>query len=64
MNPKDFIKDLSVNGKTYNYFDIQQLATRGIARMDRLPFSIRILVENLLRKLDGRVVKEIGRAHV
>ena len=58
MNPKDFIKDLSVDGKTYHYFDIQQLASQGIARVDRLPFSIRILVENLLRKLDGRVVRE------
>jgi aconitase A len=24
----------------------------------RLPFSIKILVENLLRKIDGRIVKE------
>lgn len=39
-------------------FDIGRLAAEGIADMARLPFSIRILVENLMRKLDGRIVKE------
>jgi aconitate hydratase len=39
-------------------FNIQQLETEGIAEIGRLPFSIRILVENLLRKIDGDIVKE------
>jgi aconitate hydratase len=58
MNAQDFVKELSVDGKTYKYYDLQQLSDKGIANLERLPFSIRILVENLLRKLDGRVVKE------
>ncbi|MCP4370446.1 MAG: hypothetical protein GY797_20390 [Deltaproteobacteria bacterium] len=33
------------------------LEGKEIADIERLPFSIRILVENLLRKLDGRTVQ-------
>jgi aconitate hydratase A / 2-methylisocitrate dehydratase len=58
MDSKDFIKTLSVNGQNVRYFDIRRLADQGIAAIDRLPYSIRILVENLMRKLDGRVVKQ------
>ena len=58
MNAQDYVKELSINGKAYKYYDIQSLSEKGIADIDRLPFSIRILVENLLRKLDGRMVKE------
>ncbi len=54
MNSKEYQKKLSVNGREYIYYDIQALD----AAMDRLPFSIRVLVENLLRKMDGQVVKE------
>ncbi len=58
MESRDYVKTLSVNGKTYIYYDIQQLSAQGIGNMNRLPYSIKILVENLLRKLDGRVVKD------
>jgi aconitate hydratase len=57
MNAQDYVKELSVDGRTYKYYDIRQLSDKGIGTIDRLPFSIRILVENLLRKMDGRVVK-------
>jgi aconitate hydratase len=56
MNSKDFIKQLVVDGRSFVYYDILSLGHLG--PIDRLPFSIRILVENLLRKLDGRIVKE------
>jgi aconitate hydratase len=58
MNSKDFAKRLKVGDQEYLYFDIQELESRNIAPVGRLPFSIRILVENLIRHLDGRVVKE------
>ena len=58
MNKQDFRKSLTVDGQEYHYYDIQELGARDIADIQRLPFSIRILVENLLRKLDGHVVKE------
>ena len=56
MNSKDFVKKLAVDGRTYSYYDIQSLG--DISPIHRLPYSIRILVENLLRKLDGSIVKE------
>jgi aconitate hydratase len=54
----DFITKVDVRGKNYDLFDINKLEEKGIARVSKLPFSIKILVENLLRNLDGRVVRE------
>jgi aconitate hydratase len=56
MNKSDFTQQLSVSGQSLTYYDIQALATAGMGAVDRLPFSIRILVENLLRKHDGKIV--------
>jgi len=58
MNREEFIKTILINGRSVNLFDINLLQKKGIAKIDKLPFSIKILAENLLRKLDGRVVKE------
>ena len=58
MNRDDFTKTLTVNGKQLIVYDIGFLRAKGIADVRRLPFSIKILVENLVRKLDGRVVGE------
>ena len=58
MKKEDFTGTLEANGRSYRYFDILRLASEGIADIQRLPFSIRILTENLLRKMDGRVVRE------
>ncbi len=58
MNRTDFINHLQCGGCSYRYFDIYGLEKKGIGTVGRLPFSIRILVENLLRKLDGHTVME------
>ena len=58
MKRAEFIRKTTVNKKEYRFFDIGLLEKKGIARISRLPFSIRILVENLLRKMDGRIVTE------
>jgi aconitate hydratase len=58
MKTADFIREFKVNGRSLKMVDIQKLAADGIADIQRLPFSIRLLVENLLRKLDGRIVRE------
>ncbi|MGA8179320.1 MAG: aconitase family protein, partial [Desulfobacterales bacterium] len=58
MDPKEFIKQIDVDGRVYDISDITLLEEKGIADIRRLPFSIKILLENLLRKLDGRTVKE------
>lgn len=58
MNNQKFIKQLNVGDASYSYFDIKELTKHGFGNIERLPYSIRILVENLLRKQDGSVVEE------
>jgi aconitate hydratase len=58
MKKESYIREFQAAGQTFTLFDIQRLETEGIANISRLPFSIRILVENLLRKMDGQVVRE------
>jgi aconitate hydratase len=54
----DFVRQLEIDGTFYSYFEIRELSKQGLGEIDRLPYSIRILVENLLRKLDGKIVEE------
>ncbi len=58
MEKTDFLKTIDAGGQKIQIFDINRLEAKGIATIKRLPFSIKILVENLLRKLDGYVVRE------
>ncbi len=44
------------DGSEATIFDIQALSRTGIGQVERLPFSIRILIENLLRHEDGVAV--------
>src|SRR2546429_9580955 len=47
---------LNVGGKEYEIFRLNTLGKQGISTK-HLPFSLRILLENLLRTEDGRNVK-------
>jgi len=58
INREEFLRQVRADGRNYTVMDVRLLEQKGIADIERLPFSIRILVENLLRKLDGRVVRE------
>ncbi len=58
MDKSEFTRQINISDKQYSIFDINMLERKELANIRRLPFSIKILVENLLRKLDGRVVKE------
>ncbi|NMG38022.1 aconitate hydratase AcnA [Chelativorans sp. ZYF759] len=49
-------KILSVNGKDHVYFDLKEAEKNGLAGVTRLPFSMKVLLENLLRNEDGRSV--------
>ncbi|MFM2043494.1 MAG: aconitate hydratase 1 [Pseudomonadota bacterium] len=46
---------LSVGGKSYDYFSIPE-AEKTLGDLSRLPFSMKVLLENLLRFEDGRTV--------
>jgi aconitate hydratase A / 2-methylisocitrate dehydratase len=47
---------LKSGGRTYEIFRLDALERGGLA-VARLPYSLRILLENLLRREDGRVVR-------
>src|SRR5687767_8687957 len=48
---------LEVAGRTYTIFRLDSLATLADGNAERLPFSLKILLENLLRNEDGKFVK-------
>jgi aconitate hydratase len=58
MKKEAFIEHLKIQKKRFDFFNILILEKKGFADIQRLPFSVRILVENLLRKMDGRIVRE------
>ena len=47
---------LRVGAADYDYFRLAHLVQQGVGNVGRLPFSIRILLENLLRNEDGKRV--------
>ena len=47
---------LRVGSADYDYFRLAALQEQGVADISRLPFSLRILLENLLRNEDGKRV--------
>ncbi len=49
-------KTLTVNGKDYSYFSLVEAEKNGLTGASRLPFSLKVLLENLLRFEDGRSV--------
>ena len=49
---------LSVGDRSYSFFHLSALEQAGIGHIHRLPFSIKILLENLLRKEDGLNVRK------
>ena len=52
------LSDLTVGDRTYKIYSLAKLESRYGASISRLPFSIRILLENVLRNLDGKTVTE------
>jgi aconitate hydratase len=50
-------KTLTVAGKTYEYFSLPEAEKNGLTGISRLPTSLKVLLENLLRFEDGRSVK-------
>jgi aconitate hydratase len=50
-------QELSVGGKTYIYYSLEAASRNGLGDISRLPASLKVLLENLLRKEDGWAVK-------
>lgn len=47
-----------LNGKTYNYYRLKALEEAGIANISKLPYSIKVLLESVLRQHDAYVIKD------
>lgn len=57
--PEDLkiVKQFEVSGKKYNYYSLPELEKKGY-RISKLPRSIRIVMESLIRNMDGKEVRE------
>ena len=51
-------KQFELNGKTYHYYQLRALEEAGLGKISRLPYSIRVLLESLVRQYDGHVINE------
>jgi aconitate hydratase len=54
----DTLSTMTVGGTTYHYHSFKKLAQKTGKDLSRLPYSLRVLLENLLRLEDGSVVKK------
>jgi len=61
MNKQQFEQQINIDGNIYTFCNINMLQESGVADISRLPFSIRILVENIMRKLDLHSIVELTR---
>ena len=49
---------LSAGAGSLDYYSLPKLADAGLCDLDAMPFSVRVLLESLLRNVDGFVVTE------
>lgn len=50
---------LNTNSGHYNYFRLEALEEQGLTRLDRLPYSIRIMLESLLRQCNEKEITQV-----
>ena len=46
----NFLDKIVINQKKYNFFSLDKASTKTWLRLKKLPFTYRILLENLLRQ--------------
>ncbi|MBY6035940.1 aconitate hydratase AcnA [Fictibacillus nanhaiensis] len=59
MKKNDVFKARStfdVNGKQYSYYRLGALEEAGIGNVSKLPYSVKVLLESVLRQFDGKVI--------
>ena len=52
------LRKISINGKDYKYYSLKEAEKNGLDGISKLPKSIKVLLENLLRFEDGKTVKK------
>ena len=58
MDPFNVKSSIATAKGEFNYFSLSKLFGQGIGRGDKLPVSIRVLLENVLRNMDGKSMTE------
>ena len=65
ISPKEYMQDhfksrdvLKVGGKQYIIFRLDALEKAGLTKLDKLPYSIRILLESALRQCNDREITQ------
>ncbi|MCB9992157.1 MAG: aconitate hydratase AcnA [Hyphomicrobiaceae bacterium] len=58
LNSFNARQTLKVNGKNYVYYSLPEAEKNGLPGISKLPNSLRVVLENLLRNEDGRTVKK------
>lgn len=51
-------KHFDLNGQSYTYYDLKAVEDQGITKVSNLPYSIRVLLESLLRQEDDFVITD------
>ena len=54
----EFLAKFSIAGKEYSYISLNKVAEKFGFDIKKMPYSLRVLLENLVRHLDGNTVKE------
>ena len=57
-NPFNSLRSIRLNGAEAQFYSLPALAEQGFPHLERLPVSIRIMLESLLRNCDGKIIKE------
>jgi aconitate hydratase len=57
-NSFDCEREINVRGGTYTYYDLKEAEKNGLPGISKLPRSLKVLLENLLRHEDGNTVKK------
>ena len=58
QNSFNCLKELSVNGKNYSFYSLKEAEKNGLEGVNKLPKSIKVLLENLLRYEDNVTVNK------
>ena len=51
-------KQFQLNGQSYTYYDLKTLEEQGLTKISKLPYSIRVLLESVLRQEDDFVITD------
>src|SRR5512147_2293835 len=58
QNPFNSLQDFTIGAKKGRFYNLAALEKAGVAKVSRLPVSIRIVLESVLRNCDGVKVTE------